>query len=323
MSKLKDQIAYLYEKEQISAQAKRYADAILNPNLEWGKWIVRFSLTVGVALFLTGVVFFFAYNWQYLSDFQKFLTIEVGMILSFLGYFFSPKSNPLISKLFLMALSILIGVFLAVFGQIYQTGADTYELFLMWAFLITGFVALSQFQGLWFLWLVLINVGVFLWLTHIYMWQEDFLCLLSYLSILNIVALLCREKGVDLKIEWLQSNWLRYALLVMILGLQLPGAFVFFLGEGKGILPCAVVYVISFLGLGYIYLNQIKDIHSVSLLLFSAFFIGEALLYNILGGVNGRHDSAILLLMGIGTIGLIVLIVKMIKMAKQKMGDKP
>lgn len=321
MSKLKDQIAYLYEKNQISYQAKLQANALLTPNLEWARWIVRFSLTIGVALFLTGIVFFFAYNWQYLSDFQKFLTVEISMVVSFVGYFFSPKNNPLIAKLFLMTLSVLVGVFLAVFGQIYQTGADTYQLFLMWAFLISGFVALSQFQGLWILWLILINVGMVLWLNLTYMWQDNYLCLLSYLSILNILALLGREKGANLKIDWLRSKWLRYALLVMVLGLQVPGAFVFFLGENVKVLPSALIYIATFIGLGYLYQLILKDIQAISLLIFSVFVVGEALLFNIFSGGPTFQYVSVFFLMGISTVALIVLVVKLLRIAKQKMGE--
>ena len=96
---LKDKIAFLYEKQQISYQAKLYAYALIEPNLDWSKWIIRFSMTIGVAFFLIGVIFFFAYNWSSLSDFQKFATVEVGMVASLLGYLFTPQYH-LINKLY-------------------------------------------------------------------------------------------------------------------------------------------------------------------------------------------------------------------------------
>ncbi|MBC8290414.1 MAG: DUF2157 domain-containing protein, partial [Planctomycetes bacterium] len=45
------------------------------------------------------------------------------------------------------------GVFLAVFGQVYQTGADEWLLFAGWAGLILPWTALSRFEALWILWL--------------------------------------------------------------------------------------------------------------------------------------------------------------------------
>lgn len=71
MSKLKDKIDYLYEKQQITYQAKLYAYGLITPDLDWPKWMLRFSLLIGVTLFLAGVIFFFAYNWAALSDFQN------------------------------------------------------------------------------------------------------------------------------------------------------------------------------------------------------------------------------------------------------------
>lgn len=321
MSTLKDQIAYLYEKQHISYQAKLYAYALIEPDLDWPKWIIRFSMTIGVAFFLIGVIFFFAYNWTSLSDFQKFATVEVGMFASLVGYLFTPQQH-LISKLFLMSLSVLVGVFLAVFGQIYQTGADTYELFFMWSLLITGFVWLSCYQGLWFLWSLLIHVGLFLWLkTHeSFFLREEFFCWLSYLSVLTIAFLLSREFARSKKIEWLQGNWPRYAFLVMLLCLQIPGAIVFFYENDNVLWVSFFIYVFSSGGLGFVYQKIIKDIQAISLILFAAFIVAEAFLFRVLTKAFDHGNEAGLLFMGIGTVAMIMLMVKLLRLAKKDMG---
>lgn len=244
------------------------------------------------------------------------------MIIGLLGYLFSPKKQILISKLFLLALSVLVGVFLAVFGQIYQTGADTYELFLMWAFLITGFVIFSQFQALWFLWVLLINVGLYFFINLKFGFQAHELNLLSLLSLFNILVLYIREMANTENRDWLKPNWSRYAGLIMILGLQIPGAFIFFMGDNIKVYPSGIIYVLSCLGLGCLYQVKIKDIQAVSIILFSVFIISEALLFNLLGGARHRSDEGLFLLMGLGTIGLIILMVKILKISKQKMGGR-
>ncbi len=318
---LRDKIAYLYEKQQISYQAKLQAYALIQPNLDWPKWIIRFSMTIGTAFFLIGVIFFFAYNWASLTDFQKFATVEVGMFVSLLGYLLLPRYH-IASKLFLMSLSILIGVFLAVFGQIYQTGADTYELFFMWSVLITGFVFISCFQGLWFLWSLLIHVGFFLWLKTFesFFLNEQFFCWLNFLSLLTIVFLLAREYARAKKIEWLQGNWPRYAFLVMLLGLQVPGAISFFYQHDNVLWVSFFIYVFSTGGLGFVFQKWIKDIQAISLILFSIFIVAEALLFRILSKSFGYDNEAGLLLMGMGTIAMILLMVKLLKLAKKDMG---
>lgn len=318
---LKQKVAYLYEKQQISYQAKLYAYSLIQPDLDWPKWIIRFTMTIGTAFFLIGVIFFFAYNWTSLTDFQKFATVEVGMLVSLMGYLFAPQQH-LVSKLFLMSLSVLVGVFLAVFGQIYQTGADTYELFLMWSFLITGFVLLSCYQGLWFLWSLLIHVGLFLWLKtyESFFLNEEFFCWLSYLSVLTITFLLCREFARAKKIEWLQGNWPRYAFLVMLLGLQVPGAIIFFYQNGHVLWVSFFIYVFSCGGLSFVFQRMIKDIQSISLILFSAFIVTEALLFRFLTKAFDYGNEAAWLFMGMGTIAIIMLMVKLLRLAKKDMG---
>ena len=45
--------------------------------------------------------------------------------------------------------SLFTGALLALVGQTYQTGADTYELFALWAFAITAWVAVARLPALW------------------------------------------------------------------------------------------------------------------------------------------------------------------------------
>src|SRR5690606_4337267 len=67
-------------------------------------------------------------------------------------------------QLLLLIASIITGSLLALFGQIYQTGADTWQLFFAWAILITPWVVIARFPALWLLWLGLINAFLLLYL---------------------------------------------------------------------------------------------------------------------------------------------------------------
>jgi uncharacterized membrane protein len=101
-------------------------------------------------------------------------------------------------------------VFLAIFGQIYQTGADTYELFTGWALLILPWVLFARFGGLWLLWLVLLNVGLVLsWEVRL-MWPgAHFSQLCTMVGLLNLTALAAREGALAAGYRWLQLGWLR------------------------------------------------------------------------------------------------------------------
>ncbi|WP_315814113.1 hypothetical protein [Paraflavitalea speifideaquila] len=45
----------------------------------------------------------------------------------------------------LTAAAVLLGVLMAVFGQVYQTGANAYDLFLSWTIAITLWVVIANF----------------------------------------------------------------------------------------------------------------------------------------------------------------------------------
>ncbi len=59
--------------------ARGYAAAVdaVRDEAFWARWGMRALLALGVGQFLAGVVFFFAYNWNDLSDIAKFAVIEV------------------------------------------------------------------------------------------------------------------------------------------------------------------------------------------------------------------------------------------------------
>ena len=67
----------------------------------------------------------------------------------------------------LFAAGFLVGVLLAVYGQVYQTGADPFGLFLAWAVLILGWALVGRQVGLWMLLLVLLNLTLILYWTQV------------------------------------------------------------------------------------------------------------------------------------------------------------
>ena len=66
-----------------------------------------------------------------------------------------------------MAAGFLVGVLLAVYGQVYQTGADPYGLFVTWGLLIVGWALIGRQAGLWMLALVLVNLSIIFYWTQV------------------------------------------------------------------------------------------------------------------------------------------------------------
>lgn len=191
------------------------AQAVLHPPSAWFSWAGQMLLLLGSTLVLAGIIFFFAYNWAEMSRFLKFGIIEAGIAGCVLAAH-QRGLQQLSGKILLLSASVLVGVLLAVYGQVYQTGADAFGLFLGWAALIFAWVIIGEFAALWLLWLVLLNTGAILY------WQQvgepahsipyEMLCLA--IAALNGTALVLREVGTRQGRTWLNNGWLRSILLL-------------------------------------------------------------------------------------------------------------
>ena len=90
---------------------------------QWNQFLSVFLLAVGVGFTVAGIIFFFAYNWDELPKFAKLGIVEVLLVASVLLATFT-RWNKLVKQILLTGATFLIGTLFAVFGQIYQTGAD-------------------------------------------------------------------------------------------------------------------------------------------------------------------------------------------------------
>lgn len=152
----------LYSHGKITREAREYALTLLYPHNQWGLWISRLLLTVSVVLILCGIVCFFAFNWTKITSAMKLFSIQFFIISCLIGVYFHSLQHAN-GQVLLLSASVLVGVFMAVFGQIYQTGADSYQLFMMWSLLTIGWTLISNFAAQWILWLVITNIFLVLW----------------------------------------------------------------------------------------------------------------------------------------------------------------
>ncbi len=125
---------------------------------DWRSFLEAMLLWIGMILVVSGVIFFFAYNWQTLDRFLKFALAEAVFVVALVAaWYFGP--DRLEGQVALCGVSLLTGALLALVGQTYQTGADTFELFMYWAVLMLPWVVVARFAPLWLLWIALINVA--------------------------------------------------------------------------------------------------------------------------------------------------------------------
>ncbi len=127
---------------------------------DWLRFSRYFLLGAGTAFLLSGTVFFFAYNWAGLHRFLKIGLVLTLLLATGLGGLFAPVRES-VRRVALTAAVALIGVLLAVLGQVYQTGANSYDYFLAWTLFALPWVVLLPFAPLWLLFAVLVNATFF------------------------------------------------------------------------------------------------------------------------------------------------------------------
>ena len=140
MASIRDQLIPLIEEGHIPKEKIDEALSITKvfPNeKDWLVFIGQLLLWLGGIAIAFAVMFFIAYNLDNIGKFVQFGAIEALIAISVFTYW-KFYDHPIASKVSLLSASILLGVLLALYGIIYQTGADTWQLFFTWAMLITS-----------------------------------------------------------------------------------------------------------------------------------------------------------------------------------------
>ncbi|WP_419904821.1 DUF2157 domain-containing protein [Kiloniella sp.] len=299
----------LYSHGKITRMARDEALKVLTPHDQWGVWVSRMLLGLGICLALAGVVFFFAFNWARIPSHFKLGLIEFGIITSLVSAYFCSLSR-YSGQLSLLSASVLVGVFLAVFGQIYQTGADAYQLFLVWSLLILGWVIISNFAAHWILWLVITNTFVVLWWDQAVLPSREIeTFVLVLMMALNVTVLVAREfLAPKLAFVWLSKDWTRWVLLIANLTLMLTPILILIVepdDANPSLLLGALIGVVGQSGFYYFYRYIVKDMWSLAAVVIAISIIIEVAVIRSLAELFQSEDAVMFLLMGVMTIGVV------------------
>jgi uncharacterized membrane protein len=186
----------------------------------WYKFIRGLILSVGLSFFVAGVVFFFAFNWEHLHRFTKLALAQALFVLpAMLAWWL--RHSPLLHKLLLTAAAVMIGVVFAVFGQIYQTGANAYDFFLSWWLCVLLFTIYLLFEPMWLLMIVLANTSLFMYMEQESTWLKDSRSFIAFV-LLNVLFYLIVMAIRHFR-QALKANWLLYLLTIWIAGIMTVG----------------------------------------------------------------------------------------------------
>ncbi len=131
---------------------------------DWRRWLDTLLLALGAALLCAGVIVFFAFNWQDLHKFAKF-GLLAGALTALAGVAWSRPAGDAAGRAALAGAQVVTGAWLAVIGQTYQTGADAWQLFALWAVLATPWALAARAAPHWWLVIVVGNVGLLRYLS--------------------------------------------------------------------------------------------------------------------------------------------------------------
>lgn len=126
---------------------------------DWHRWLQRALLALGVALLCAGVIVFFAFNWQALHKFTRFGVLAV-LISALAAFAWRRPDGDAAGRAALFAAQMITGALLAVIGQVYQTGADAWQLFAWWTLLAVPWALAAHAPSHWWLVVGLANVAL-------------------------------------------------------------------------------------------------------------------------------------------------------------------
>jgi uncharacterized membrane protein len=249
---------------------------------DWRRFLDRLLLWLGTVGIASGVIFFLAFNWERLGRFAKIGLVE-ALVVAALALTVRLGLNRPGGKAALLASALLVGALLALIGQTYQTGADTFELFAVWAAAILPWVLVGRFPALWIGWLALVNLAATLYfqtLPGLFGILFDPETLLWVLLGLNTLALAVWESSA-VRLEWLRERWAPRLLATAAGTLATVLAMFAILDEGSG---WGVLAWLVWLVLAYaIYRRLLRDLFVLagavlSLIVVITTFLGKHLL---------------------------------------------
>jgi uncharacterized membrane protein len=290
--------------EPAAVPAALRATGMAPSRADWRGFIDSIALWLGAVFCAAAVIFFFAYNWQALGRFAKFGLVE-ALLLGAVAACWRLGLDRVSGKAALLAATLLVGALLALVGQTYQTGADTFELFAAWAAAVFAWVALSRFGALWLLWLGLLNLTVYFY-HHTFGGLFGLLFstqqLLWVLFVLNTVALCVWEAATHFGVAWLQAERWPQRVLASASGGLITALAVWAVIDVHGVGAEGVIGYLLWLGAAFaMYRHWRPDLFVLAGGVLSAVIVVAAALGNLLL----RHDNGGgFLLIGMVVIGM-------------------
>jgi len=233
----------------------------------WAAWARRALVALGAGQLLAGIVFFFAYNWADMPAMAKFAVVEVALVGAVAAALLVGLDR-LVGQALLIGATVLVGVLLAVVGQVYQTGADSFELFVAWAALILPWTLAARSPAHWLVWLVVTELALTSYGEQVLLIDGSITeaHVVMLLGATTAAALAARELAVGRGVAWLGAHWTRLILVFTGLAQLFWPAVSYLLDGDLDDEPLAIVAFLAALGgLAYFYGAHRSDFAAIAI----------------------------------------------------------
>ncbi|MGG4443878.1 GDYXXLXY domain-containing protein [Brevibacillus fortis] len=162
---------------------------------------VRTGYFLAISLLLSSVMYFFASNWSLMAREQKIgVSVAILVLFYLLSYGLSfVKRHSFLSNWLLVAGSLAFGISVALLGQIYNSHADSYMLFVVWLIPNLLFAIFTRYQPFYVTSYVLAHLAIYFFLdpSVIHVTREDVWWFMMYwlIALGNIILFWLTSTG--------------------------------------------------------------------------------------------------------------------------------
>lgn len=181
---------------------------------------IQTSYLLGISLILTGIIYFFAANWGYFDRITK-VSLSISLLILFYMIHFLLKRfikhRPFLSNWSLFVASIVFGIAVALIEQIYNSHADSYQLFFVWLIPVFALAFMTRYIPFYILSFILANLTMLFFVfpsSYLPDWSPSILfTFLMVIGITNAGIFFTTYKN------WIKSKTILYAAYIMTFGL--------------------------------------------------------------------------------------------------------
>ena len=203
----------------------------VRPNAsQWRAFLVPLLALLGLLSLVAGALFFIAWNWAQMPKMAKFALAELLIVaLAVIVWWRWYQS---LARSALLAAGLSFGALFALYGQIYQTGANSWELFRAWLYILVPLALIARQDSLWFCSWLVANLAFHLYYVTLSATFMDSLmfnhfgwlpetAMYAYLLVLTL-CLVLRETLAQRALaadpqSWLASRWFSYIMAGFLL----------------------------------------------------------------------------------------------------------